>query len=153
MITFIYTLYRFGRGIRAGLHDPEFQALLWLAVSILAVGTVTYHYTEGWGWVDALYFSVSTLTTLGVAGLQPTSVGSKLFTILYLLVGIGILLGFVNALAEHAVRDTKERPGLIGRRIITRRKDASPMNVVPDIPADPARQEMQDAVEKADAVR
>lgn len=153
MITFLYTLYRFGRGIRAGLHDPDFQALLWLAFSILAIGTVTYHYTEGWSWVDSLYFCVSTLTTLGIGDLHPTTVGSKLFTILYLLIGIGILLGFINAFAEHAVRETKERPGFIGRRIMGRRTAKVPEKIIPEIQLDPAQQEMQEEVEKAEAVR
>ncbi|MGH7141497.1 MAG: potassium channel family protein [Minisyncoccia bacterium] len=153
MLTFLYTLYRFGRGIRAGLHDPDFQALLWLAMSILAIGTVTYHATEKWGWIDSLYFSVTTLTTIGGYGtLYPHTEGGKLFTILYILVGIGILLGFINALAEHALRDTREHPGIIGRSIIRRRKKVS-TKVVPETEVDPAQQKTETSVEKTEEIK
>ena len=154
MITFLYTLYRFGRGIRAGLHDPDFQVLLTLAASILGIGTLTYHATEGWSWLDSLYFSVTSLTTIGGLGpLYPHTEGGKIFTILYILVGIGILLAFINALAAHAVRESKERPGILGRRIMRRRKAKVPEQIVSEIEMDPAEKEMAEEVEKAEPVR
>lgn len=131
MLTFFYTLYRFWRGLRAGFHDPEFQALFTLAAIMLGVGTITYHATEGWSWLDSLYFSVTTLTTLGIGDLYPHTVGGKIFTMIYLVIGIGILLGFISALAEHAVRDTRENPTLIQRaasysgRFLRRRREPS----------------------------
>lgn len=153
MITFLYTLYRFGRGIRAGIHDPDFQVLLTLAIAILGIGTVTYHATEGWGWLDSLYFSVTTLTTIGFGDFSPHTTGGKMFTIVYILVGIGILLGFINALADHAVRESKEKPGFFGRHIMRRKKEKTSERIVPEIPLDPAHEEMQAEVEKAEIIR
>ena len=55
---------------------------------------MTYSLGSGWNVVDALYFAVATLTTTSVA--DPDLVLQdgwlKLFTVLYLLVGIGILV-------------------------------------------------------------
>lgn len=133
MFTFFYALYRFWRGLRAGFRDPEFQALFALAATMLAIGTATYHATEKWSWLDSLYFSITTLTTLGIGNLYPHTVGGKIFTMVYLIIGIGILLGFITALAEHAVRDTKENPTLLqqaatysGRFLRTRRAAQPP---------------------------
>jgi hypothetical protein len=153
MITFLYTLYRFGRGIRAGMHDSDFQALLTLTIIMLSIGTVTYHATEGWRWLDSFYFSSMTLTTVGYGDFSPHTDGGKLFTVFYIFVGLGIMLGFVNALAMHAIRESKENPGILGRRLVRHRKQAVPEKFVSEIEMDPAQAEMQAEVEKADVVR
>ena len=38
------------------LRDKEYRQLLGVTAIILAIGTITYHYLEGWSWIDALYF-------------------------------------------------------------------------------------------------
>jgi voltage-gated potassium channel len=88
-------------GLRALARDPEGKVLLVGAVAILAVGTVTYHFLEGWSFVDSLYFSVVTLATVGFGDLHPTTEVSRLFTIGYILTGIGILAGFVSELSRQ----------------------------------------------------
>lgn len=102
MITFFITLYRFLRSVWRGSKDKEFRGLLEFAVLILISGTFFYHAAEHWGWLDSLYFSVTTLTTVGYGDLRPTSDISKIFTIVYIFVGLGAILGFINAIAVHA---------------------------------------------------
>jgi voltage-gated potassium channel Kch len=68
---------------------------------------------EGWNLLDSLYFSVITLTTIGYGDLSPSTVASKIFTIFYVFVGIGIILAFVNAVAERAMErrsKAKDKP-------------------------------------------
>jgi uncharacterized membrane protein YphA (DoxX/SURF4 family) len=101
MITFLLTGWRFARSLWRGFKDPEFKGLFLFVASILFSGTFFYHTTEHWGWVDSFYFSVTTLTTVGYGDLHPTTIASKLFTVVYLFVGIGVILGFVNAVAAH----------------------------------------------------
>ena len=103
MITFLITFGRFIQAIWRGLKDPEFRALLVLVLITLVTGMLFYARVEGWTWLDALYFSFMTLTTIGYGDLVPTTPGSKIFTILYVAVGIGILLGFINMVASHAI--------------------------------------------------
>jgi hypothetical protein len=110
LITLFTTLYRFGRSVKNGLKDPEFEALLFLLVVILFSGTIFYHGVEGWGWLDSLYFSVVTLATVGYGDLAPHTDIGKIFTMAYLLIGIGILFSFVNLLASHAVEENKGKP-------------------------------------------
>lgn len=82
--------------------DGQFVEILIIAFLLLFAGTVFYHSVEGWSVTDAFYFCVSTLTTVGFGDLVPTTEGSRLFTAIYILAGVGVLLGFVNAVAQHA---------------------------------------------------
>ncbi len=69
-----------------------FSALLVL----IAVGTVVYHALEGWSWTISFYFSVCTLTTVGYGDYSPTTDLSRVFTAVYVLVGVVILFGAIS---------------------------------------------------------
>jgi voltage-gated potassium channel Kch len=107
MITFLLTLARFARVIWRGLHDPEFRALIVLVVVLLASGTVFYNRVEGWSVLDSLYFSVVTLATVGYGDLSPSTPASKVFTMVYILLGIGVLIVFVDKVARSALEDSR----------------------------------------------
>lgn len=98
------TLVRFFRAAARTWRDPETRALVILTLVMLVGGTFFYRQAEGWTVLDSLYFSVITLTTVGYGDLSPTTPASKLFTIFYLLLGIGIILAFVNAVAKNAMQ-------------------------------------------------
>ncbi|HEX6710896.1 MAG TPA: potassium channel family protein [Rubrobacter sp.] len=109
MISFVTILIRFYRAVRRSWRDPEFRGLAGLVVVTLLAGTLFYSNTEGWSLLDSLYFSVVTLTTIGYGDLSPSTAASKIFTIFYIFVGLGIILAFVNAVAERAMeRRSKE---------------------------------------------
>ena len=55
----------FLRTIISFLKDSEFRDLLFTTLVILALGMIMYQFLEGWGWLDAQYFSVLSLTTVG----------------------------------------------------------------------------------------
>lgn len=97
--------------LRTMLAAPEGRVLVVSAATTLAVGTVVYSALEGWSFIDSLYFSVVTLATVGFGDLHPTTDVAKLFTVGYILVGLGILAAFVSELTK--VR----RAGQTGGRI------------------------------------
>jgi len=59
---------------------------------LLGIGTMVYHRLEGWGYIESFYFSVVSVTTIGYGDLHPTSDISRLFTAIYLLVGVATVL-------------------------------------------------------------
>lgn len=68
-----------------------------LIVVLLSIGTVYYQLAEGWSPVDSFYFSTMTLTTIGFGDLTPTTEGAKIFTSMYAIFGIGIMLYILSS--------------------------------------------------------
>jgi voltage-gated potassium channel len=87
--------------LRAMLRDPEGKIILAWAIAQILLGTLVYAWLEGWSPVDALYFSVVTLATVGFGDLHPTTDAAKLFTVVYILVGLGIFAAFISELTKH----------------------------------------------------
>ena len=97
------------------LRDRDSRPTILWAVGTLLAGMFFYHWVEGWSLLDALYFCVVSLATVGYGDLTPTTPGSRIFTIFYLINGIGILLALFDRirlvrtarLREHAARRSK----------------------------------------------
>jgi voltage-gated potassium channel len=71
MIEF-FTLLRLARSVGSTWRrDPQFRSLVYLVLITLLAGTIFYSLVEGWSVVDALYFSVTTLTTVGFGDRVP----------------------------------------------------------------------------------
>jgi Trk-type K+ transport system membrane component len=101
MITFYFLILRFLRLIWIAFKDHEFRSLLWTVIILLIAGTFFYHNIEKWKILDSLYFSVTTLTTVGLGDYSPKTDVGKVFTIFYIFIGIGVILGFVDLVAHH----------------------------------------------------
>lgn len=91
------------------LKDENYRDLLFTTVIVLGAGTLVYHYLEEWSWIDSLYFSVITLTTIGYGDFAPATDEGKLFTIFYIVVGLGIILSFINTVYKHYEAMKSER--------------------------------------------
>lgn len=93
-----------------GIWDEHVYKILSVsALLLLGIGTVGYHFLEGWTWVDSLYFSVVAVTTVGFGDLAPSTDPSKLFTVGYVLVGIGIITTYLNARLQQRGRKRIQR--------------------------------------------
>jgi voltage-gated potassium channel len=97
----VFNVLRAVWGLR---HDSQFGALAFLTLLSIATGTVFYSVVAALRIVDALYFSVITLTTVGYGDFAPETDAGKLFTSAYVLLGIGILAAFVTRLAAEMAR-------------------------------------------------
>ena len=107
----------------AVLRDPETRALPVVAGALLLTGTIFYWRTEDWTIIQALYFSVVTLTTVGYGDLHPTSAGTQIFTIIYILTGLGVFVALLASLADNYIEQKSEGGGLRDRLRARRQRD------------------------------
>lgn len=93
------------RRVRALVTDPlrQFQLSLFLLLLLLAGGTLGYVWLESMDWVDGLYMTIITLTTVGFGEVQPLSYGGRIFTMGLILLGVGTLAWAVRNAAEVVV--------------------------------------------------
>jgi len=71
-----------------------------LLAGCLAVGSLGYHWIEGWPWLDALYMTVITIGTVGFSETHPLSDAGRVFTMALIVGGIGIFTyGFTTLTA------------------------------------------------------
>jgi voltage-gated potassium channel len=104
-------------GLGKALREPEVQGVLTLALTLVAIAAVFYWLVEGWPFLDALYFSVVTIATVGFGDFTPHTVLGKLFTIVYIFAGIGLFASAVATLARAILRaDTAEKSKSDARR-------------------------------------
>jgi voltage-gated potassium channel len=100
MIVFLVLFVTLGRLYRDMLKQPETRALLLLAALIFIIGVVFYMRVEHWGLIDTMYFCVVTLGTVGYGDITPTTDLGKLFTMLYIIVGLSVIGGFLATMGR-----------------------------------------------------
>lgn len=74
-----------------------------LLISVVALGTAGYVVLEGWSWFDALYTTVTTITTVGGGEPAPLNVAGKWWTIAVVAFGFGVLTYTVLALVAYVI--------------------------------------------------
>ena len=105
MISLFLNAYRLLKAIVRSWNDPHFRGGLLLCVGILVSGTLFYSSVEGWHWLDALYFSATTLSTVGYGDFSPETQIGKLFTVIYIFVGVGVFVALFAQFAKALLRD------------------------------------------------
>lgn len=103
------TFGAFVRAFRKLWADASFRALVGLAGGLLVTGTVVYAVVEKWSLIDALYFCVVTLSTVGYGDLAPKTELGRGFTIIYILVGVGIIFAGAARIVEVMVAERTAR--------------------------------------------
>ena len=95
------TFFGFFRELWGLFKQSEYRALLLWMIMLLVIGTIFYNQVEGWQILDSLYFCVMTLSTVGYGDFAPDTAAGKVFAIVYVLVGLGMLTAFVSMLAKQ----------------------------------------------------
>jgi voltage-gated potassium channel len=113
------------RAVAAVLRDPETRALPIVAGALVLTGTLFYWRFEDWTIIEALSFSVVALTTVGFGDFTPTSAGTQIFTIIYILTGLGVLVALLSSVAQQYLRLKAEGDPMRERLKARRRRDRS----------------------------
>lgn len=102
----------------------EAKTLLWVVAAILAViviGTVGYVLIEKWSPLDALYMTVTTITTVGYKEVFPLSTAGRAFTMVLILCGVGVILYGLATIVETAIK--VQLSGVFRRRAVKKQVD------------------------------
>jgi len=94
------------------IRDRDSRPVFYWAAGALLIGVVAYHWLEGWSYLDALYFCVVSLATVGYGDFTPTTQLGRAFTIFYLINGIVILLALfdrIRAVRARRIEDSSAR--------------------------------------------
>ena len=81
-------------------EDEEFRALVHILNVLLLCSTILYSLVENWSIVNSIYFCIMTISTVGYGDFTPTTEFSKIYTVLFSILGIGIFVGIVSKLAK-----------------------------------------------------
>jgi voltage-gated potassium channel len=81
----------------------RFRVPVALLLVALLYGTVGYRLMEGWTLLDALYMTVTTLTTVGFREIHPLGPGGEVFTISLILLGLGAVFATIGVGTELVV--------------------------------------------------
>jgi len=108
MLGFFVNLYKLLRAVWHGIKlDEEFRVLLVVLLTLLAGGTYFYWSVEGWSVIDSLYFSVMTMSTIGYGDFTPTTTFSKIFTIIFAVLSIGVFVAVVSKIVTIILAEKK----------------------------------------------
>ncbi|MFH1596775.1 MAG: potassium channel protein [Pseudomonadota bacterium] len=99
------------------------KIVLWASVllAILFLGSLGFVWLEGWSFLDAIYMTVTTLTTVGYREVHPLSHVGRIYNMLLILAGMGVMFYIVTSLARVVV-EGEIRQALGKRKLLTRIK-------------------------------
>src|SRR5258705_13705475 len=114
------------RGLKARLVLP-----LSVVSAVVVGGTLGYFSlwrAVGGTWMDALFMTVTTITTVGYGEVRPLDTVGRIFTMVLAIAGIGSLFYTLGVVMEYLVAARLADPG--GRRIRERRIEALRQHIV-----------------------
>jgi len=91
------------------LGTRRFWLLLSLPLGVLVTGTAGFMLLENLSFVDALYFTMVTISTVGYGDIYPTSMAAKIFGIFLIIIGIGTFLTIVTTATQALVQRGEDK--------------------------------------------
>ena len=87
----------------SGNNRRVFYALAAVGIAI-CFGAVGFHLIEGWSIRDSLYVATQTVTTVGYGDLTPATRNGRLFSTVFMLAGVGVVLYALTATVHTIVK-------------------------------------------------
>ena len=85
------------------MNSPKYQRFISDFVKLIllvVVGTMGFMLVERWSFLDSLYMTVITLTTVGYGEVYPLDTNGKIYSIVLILVGAGVVLYILGDMVE-----------------------------------------------------
>jgi len=96
------------------LYRSKIYTAVMMLVLLLCIGVLGYRFISDFEWLDALYMTVITITTVGFAEVNPLDEQSKIFTIFLILASV-VIVGYALSiitefiLNRNNIEDIKQR--------------------------------------------
>ncbi|MEM0976874.1 MAG: potassium channel family protein [Pseudomonadota bacterium] len=98
------------------IQDLRVQIIVSTLFLLLLGGTVLFRMLEDFTWIQAFYFTVTTMTTVGYGDLVPTRDATRLVVAVYILISVTLYVSLVTHIGlryleerERSVKKIKEK--------------------------------------------
>ena len=81
----------------------QFLRIAFLLFLVIVVGVTGYMTIEKWSLLDALYMTVITISTVGYTEVHALSTAGKVFSIVLIVGGVGVMLYTLTALVQYFI--------------------------------------------------
>jgi voltage-gated potassium channel len=99
--------------------EKKLKIALGALLVVILIGTLGYSLIEGWNILDSLYMSVITISTVGFEEIHPLSSTGRVFTIFFIIFGVGTTLYAVGAGAQLMLEG--QIRSILGRRKMSKK--------------------------------
>ncbi len=93
----------------SSISSKRIFSLIFISFLVVFVGTLGYMIIEGWPFLDSLYMTIITLSTVGFGEVYPLSSKGQAFTIILIFMGIGVVAYTIGSVAQFMVEGHLKR--------------------------------------------
>lgn len=83
------------------LYRSKFRRAILFLIAVLLIGVLGYRYIANYNWVDALYMTAITVTTVGFGEVQPLDDTAKVFTVFLILFSVFFITYAISVISEY----------------------------------------------------
>jgi voltage-gated potassium channel len=95
------------------LLKRQFLRITFLLFLVITAGIIGYMVIEQWSFLDALYMTIITISTVGYAEVHTPSAAGKIFSILLIVGGVGVMFYTLTAFVQYFIEGRFR--GIFGR--------------------------------------
>ncbi len=82
---------------------PKIYIAIILLILVISIGVLGFRFFSDYSWIDALYMTVITMSTVGFSEVHPLDDNAKLFTIFLIATSVSIFAYSVSVITEYIV--------------------------------------------------
>lgn len=101
------------------LFRSRFYLSLVLMAAVLSMGVLGYRFMANYSWIDALYMTVITVTTVGFTEVGPMDPPTRIFTIFLIITSVFVFAYAISAITEYVM--SRNSPELLKKKKVKQR--------------------------------